>query len=101
MNLYGETTTTYGIPGTILAYSPERGIKCKSLIVWGDTSGEFLLLVNNAVKGGARSSEAARTIQVWWDAPIMINPGETVEITGTHYSPGVKSLKANLLAELV
>lgn len=101
MNLYGETSTTYSTPGEVLSYVAYRAMKCISLIGWGDTSAEYLVLVNNAVKGGARSSTETRTVQVWWDTPIMMNPGDTLAVMATHYSQGLRKLRANLMAELI
>lgn len=103
MNLYGDAQSTYGIPATIINYFIQEGraVKWTSLIGWGDTSGEFMLFLNGNPMGGARSSAETRTIQVWWDAPIVANPGDLIEVVGCHFSPGLRSLKANLMGVYV
>lgn len=101
MNFYGETQTTFEVPGSILIYQADKAMKCTSLIGWGDTSAEFLLLINEAERGGGRSSNESRTVQVWWESPIIVNVGDRLEVVAMHASPGLRTLKANLMVELL
>lgn len=103
MNLYGDVQTTFSVPGLLLEYvvPSSRAVKLTSLIGWGDTSAEYLIYINGEPRGGARSSSESRTVQVWWDSPLIANSEDLIEVVGCHYSTGLKNLKVNLIGTFI
>lgn len=103
MNLYGEGYSTYGEPCLLLEYQvPDNwALKISSLIGWGDTPGEFDLLLDGQIVAGSRSSDQNRTIQVWWEDTIVAGSSSWVSVIGTHYSQGLRALKCNLMMNRV
>lgn len=103
MLLYGETQTTFSEPGLILEFQipPDHAYKCTSFIGWGDTPGEFEIYKNEDVIAGCRTSPESRTVQVWWGSPVMLDANDVLSVLATHYSQGLKRLKANIMLDRV
>ncbi len=97
MLLYGENTTTFGVLADILVLPPSsNNYRLQSLICWGDAAGEWILYKNGVVIAGCRTSDSKRTEQVWWGDTFISDSTDTITISATHYSSGVRALKCNL-----
>jgi hypothetical protein len=103
MNLYGAQSTTYGVPVLLVEYiaHTSNAYKLSTLIGWGDTPAEFEVFVNDEPCAGGRSSDQYRTVQVWWEDSMYINPGDNVAVVATHYSQGLLNLKCNLIMKRI
>lgn len=97
--MYGEGSTTYGVPEIILAYkvSPDQNFKLTSCIFWGDVAAEFLVYKNDDIVAGARTSEAQRTTQTSYiDDSIIFSAGDWLTITAEHYNTGIRDFRCNV-----
>ncbi len=103
MNLYGEDAGTFSEPVYLIRYvaSDDHSYRLTSLIGWGDTPAEFTVFVDGEIQGGCRNSASTRTVQVWWDQPIVLSPGGILDVMAVHYSQGLHTLRCNLMGTQV
>jgi hypothetical protein len=102
-NEYFQAVMPYATPAIIMQMIVPAGKKfyISQIIGWGDVDGEFTLQVDGITKGGGRASPSDRTLDIYFSSPIVANDGQLVQIYGEQHFGSSKTLKLNLIGDLI